>query len=92
MIPTNPTQKNDAPARLPIIRFFSDPNLEWMQRYSAISETRWSMSMLVFNSDGILQALHHHLDPSHVCRLISSVVHHGHDVKGNKDDNKRGRV
>jgi hypothetical protein len=57
------------------IRVFSDENLDWMRTYSAVvDEDRWSMSVLVFCTSGIIQKLVRQVDPSKASQLVSDIV------------------
>lgn len=57
------------------VRMLEDPSLEWMKTYNCIHDVdRWSMSVLVFDSSGIIRHHSREVDPSHVCQLVSEVV------------------
>jgi hypothetical protein len=58
------------------IRIFSDENLDWMKTYSAVvDDDRWSMSVFVFCTSGIIQKLVRQVDPSKVSQLVADIVH-----------------
>lgn len=57
------------------IRVVSDTRLEWLTRYSAVvDEERWSMSVHVFESNGIIQTHQRQVDPSNACQLVTDAV------------------
>jgi alkyl hydroperoxide reductase subunit AhpC len=57
------------------VRMLEDPSLEWMKTYNCIHDVdRWSMSVLVFDSSGIIRHHSREVDPSRVCQLVSEVV------------------
>jgi hypothetical protein len=57
------------------IRIFSDEKLDWMRTYSAVvDDDRWSMSVLVFCTSGIIQKLVRKVDPSKASQLVSDIV------------------
>lgn len=57
------------------IRIFSDPKLEWMNMYSAVVEDeRWSMSIHVFDTDGIIQTHSRQVEPSMASQLVTDVT------------------
>lgn len=57
------------------IRIFSDTKLEWMFMYSAVvDDERWSMSLYVFDSDGIIQTHSRQVDPSKASQLVMDSV------------------
>jgi hypothetical protein len=57
------------------IRMLEDPSSEWMKTYSCIDDVdRWSLSVLVFDSSGIIRHHSREVDPSRVCQLVSEVV------------------
>jgi peroxiredoxin len=57
------------------VRMLEDPQQEWMKTYDCIHDVdRWSMSVLVFDSSGIMRHHSREVDPSRVCQLVSEVV------------------
>jgi hypothetical protein len=58
-----------------VVRMLEDPSLEWMKTYNCIHDAdRWSLSVLVFDSAGIIRHHSREVDPSRVCQLVSEVV------------------
>ena len=57
-----------------LIRIFSDRNWEWMQRYSAVDDGRWSMSMMVIDSDAVIRRVIRDVDPSQACQLLAEAI------------------
>ena len=56
-------------------QILSDPKLDWMKRYSAVSENdRWSMSILVFGTDGVIQTLRREVVPSQASQLVTTIL------------------
>jgi peroxiredoxin len=56
-------------------QILSDPKLDWMKRYSAVAENdRWSMSILVFGTDGVIQALRREVEPSQASQLVTTIL------------------
>jgi hypothetical protein len=54
---------------------YSDPQLAWMQAYSTIAEdARWSMAMVLLDTDGVIRQVSREVDPSHACRVIVDMV------------------
>ena len=57
------------------IRIFSDPKLEWMRMYSAVvDDERWSMSVLVIDTDAVIQTLERYVDPSKASQFVTDMV------------------
>jgi hypothetical protein len=57
------------------IQIFSDTQLEWMKRYSVVAtDDQWSMSILLFRTNGIIQKIVHKVDPSQACQLVIGLV------------------
>ena len=57
------------------IRMFTDEKLEWMRLYgSIVDEERWSLSVLIFDSNGILTYIQRQVDPSRVASIIESQI------------------
>jgi len=57
------------------IRIFSDQNLEWMTMYSAVVDNeRWSMSVMVFDTDGVIPHHSRQVDPSMASQLVMDIV------------------
>jgi hypothetical protein len=58
------------------IQMFSDtPQLEWMKRYSAVAnDEQWSMSILVFCTNGIIQKVLRKVDPTQASELVMDLV------------------
>lgn len=55
-------------------RIFSDPQLHWMQLYSVISEdmmSRWSLTMMIIDSRGIIRDMQRDIDPRQLQRHIT---------------------
>jgi len=54
------------------IRLFVDPDLEWMTAYKVVGNdnSRWSLTMIVFDSNGAIRRLGRNVDPSHVVQLV----------------------
>ena len=54
------------------IRILLDPSMNWMRRYSVVSDEnpRWVLSVLLFDTDGIIRMQEQHISPSQVCQLI----------------------
>jgi alkyl hydroperoxide reductase subunit AhpC len=58
-----------------MVRMFEDPSLQWMKTYNCIHDLdRWSMSVLIFDSSGIIRHHSREVDPSRVYQLVSDVV------------------
>ena len=57
-----------------LLRMFSDKDWEWMRRYSAVDDGRWSMSMVVIDSDAIIRRVIRDVDPSHACQLLVEAI------------------
>ena len=57
-----------------LIRIFSDRNWEWMRRYSAVDNGRWSMSMMVIDSDAVIRRVVRDVDPSQACQLLAEAI------------------
>ena len=57
-----------------LLRMFSDRDWEWMRRYSAVDDGRWSMSMVVIDSDAVIRRVIRDVDPSHACQLLAEVT------------------
>lgn len=54
------------------LRIFSDPELKFMTAYDLTgnaSDSRWSMSMLVFGSDGTRPEVIKNMDPPHATQM-----------------------
>ena len=66
-------QRNDITTS---IRIFSDTQLEWMTTYNIISnDSRWSMSMLVFDTHGkSVPQPTHDVDPSHTTQMTIEIM------------------
>lgn len=57
------------------IRIFSDRNWEWMRRYSAVvSDGRWSMSLMVIDSSGIIRKVLRDVDPAKASQLLTDAI------------------
>ena len=54
-----------------LIRIFSDRNWEWMRRYSAVDDGRWSMSIMVIDSDAVIRKVIRDVDPSQACQVLA---------------------
>lgn len=53
----------------------ADPKLLWMTKYSVVSgDDRWSMSLLVFDSNGVLRRHAHAVDPSHALQVVEEMI------------------
>lgn len=57
-----------------LIRIFSDRNWEWMRRYSAVDDGRWSMSMMVIDGDAVIRKVIRDVDPSQVCQVLAEAI------------------
>ena len=57
-----------------LIHVFSDRNWEWMRRYSAVDDGRWSMSMMVIDSDAVIRRVIRDVDPSQACQLLAEAI------------------
>eukprot|EP00567_Pseudictyota_dubia_P003479 CAMPEP_0197437250 /NCGR_PEP_ID=MMETSP1175-20131217/4517_1 /TAXON_ID=1003142 /ORGANISM="Triceratium dubium, Strain CCMP147" /LENGTH=323 /DNA_ID=CAMNT_0042966717 /DNA_START=33 /DNA_END=1004 /DNA_ORIENTATION=+ len=58
------------------IRMFSDEKLRWMQSYSAVvDDERWSMSIYLFCTSGVIRKLVRQVDPSKASQLVTDMVH-----------------
>ena len=57
-----------------LIHVFSDRNWEWMRRYSAVDNGRWSMSMMVIDSDAVIRRVVRDVDPSQACQLLAEAI------------------
>jgi hypothetical protein len=54
---------------------YSDPQLAWMQAYSTIpKDARWSMAMVLLDTDGVIRQVAREVEPSHACRVIVEMV------------------
>ena len=71
---TAPQTGDDADGDGNLLRMFSDRDWEWMRRYSAVDDGRWSMSMVVIDSDAVIRRVIRDVDPSHVCQLLVEVI------------------
>jgi hypothetical protein len=74
-------RQNDAP----LFQIFSDPKLYWMQKYSVITNTidndeddnmmmmttRWSLTMLTIDNQGIICDMQRDIDPRQLQRCIA---------------------
>ena len=61
----------------PKIRIFSDPGLSFMTSYDIIGDGidhRWSMTMLVFDTNGDILQLERDVDPSRCNELVASTI------------------
>eukprot|EP00571_Detonula_confervacea_P000289 CAMPEP_0172330032 /NCGR_PEP_ID=MMETSP1058-20130122/61190_1 /TAXON_ID=83371 /ORGANISM="Detonula confervacea, Strain CCMP 353" /LENGTH=362 /DNA_ID=CAMNT_0013047231 /DNA_START=1933 /DNA_END=3021 /DNA_ORIENTATION=- len=57
------------------IRIFSDVNWEWMRRYSAVvSDGRWSLSIIVIDTDGVIREVIRDVEPSNASQLVAKSV------------------
>jgi hypothetical protein len=58
------------------IRVLRDPKLDFMKRYSVLTEDdpRWSLSLLVFCTDGKIQKHHKNIEPSQVQQLVTNCL------------------
>jgi hypothetical protein len=57
------------------LQILSDPKLDWMKRYSAITENdRWSMSILAFGTDGVIKTLRREVEPSQASQLVTTIL------------------
>jgi hypothetical protein len=57
------------------MQIFSDTQLEWMKRYSVVvNDDQWSMSILVFCTNGIIQKVLRKVDPSQAIQLVMDLV------------------
>ena len=57
-----------------LLRIFSDRDWEWMRRYSAVDDGRWSMSMMVIDSDAVIRKVTRDVDPSQACQLLGEAI------------------
>ena len=74
---TQPQQSNDGgngEDNEGLLRIFSDRNWEWMRRYSAVDDGRWSMSMMVIDSDAVIRKVIRDVDPSQACQLLAEAI------------------
>ena len=74
---TQPKQSNDGgngEDNEGLLRIFSDRNWEWMRRYSAVDDGRWSMSMMVIDSDAVIRKVIRDVDPSQACQLLAEAI------------------
>ena len=59
------------------VRIFSDPQLSFMASYEIIGDDidhRWSMTMLVFDTNGDILRVERDVDPSRSNQLVSSTI------------------
>lgn len=57
------------------IRIFSDSKLDWMTTYSTVvNDERWSMSVHVVDTDGIIQTHERQVDPSNASQFVMDAV------------------
>jgi len=58
------------------VRVFADSSsLDWMKTYSCIDDTdRWSLHILIFDSDGVIRSHADKVDPSHASQLVSEMI------------------
>lgn len=58
------------------IQIYSDnTKLDWMRQYSAVvDDERWSMSIIVFCTRGIIQTLVRQVDPSKASALVLEAI------------------
>ena len=54
---------------------FTDGKLEWMRKYgSVVDDERWSLSVLIFDSNGTLKFVQRQIDPSRITSIIESQI------------------
>jgi hypothetical protein len=58
------------------MRVFSDESLEWMKAHSAVvDDERWSMSLCLLDTSGIIRALVRQVDPAKASQLVTDMGH-----------------
>jgi hypothetical protein len=58
----------------PSTRIFSDQALEWMTAYNIVGAERWSLAMIVFDTNGAIQRLERNVDPSRARQLVQVII------------------
>ena len=56
------------------IQLFSDSDWEWMKAYSVVGDSRWSMSVLLFDTSGCIRKIEEEVDPSHVSQVVKTMA------------------
>jgi len=59
------------------IQIVADPTLEWMTTYAVVSQDdplSWSLSVLVFDSNGVLRRHANAVDPSQVGQTVAEMM------------------
>jgi hypothetical protein len=57
-----------------LLRIFSDRDWEWMRRYSAVDDGRWSMTMIIIDTDAVIRKVIRDVEPSQVCQLLAEAI------------------